>query len=694
MFHSQFFGSAQPAAATGFYPKTIANSVRLDGTSHFKSNGAWTTSAATRTFTFSMWVKRADVGSASTTYMLAGFQNSSNSANTGLCLRDDVITYFYNSSAHTSYGGPRLLRDYGGWYHLVFKGRNDYYGEIFVNGVSLGTSAYAVFEIMNGSVITIGTATNLGSTFAGGYLADVYFINNQSLDPTAFAEEKNGVWVPKAYTGTYGTDSFHLDFADSADLGKDVSGNGNDLVPTNIAASDQMLDTPTNNFAVLNPLDTATTGALSNGNLVTSGSAKVTMRPTSGKWYYEKDGVGVSYDADTNGEFNPTLTAGTYNFGQSTWSDTGPTGSQKALCTANLPEPAISPNIAENSSGTTSEENFNPVIWTGDGVSGREISSVGFQPDLVWIKARNVTYSHAIFDSLRGAGVSLRSNGKEADVTNQSDGYQSSFTSSGFVLTAGSANIARVNGSGTSYVAWDWKADNTSGSTNTDGTITSTVSVNQDAGFSIVSYTGTGSNATVGHGLGVAPAVVIVKKRTGTAANWPAYHKEANASPASGTVYLDSTNAFGVSSTLWNNTEPTSSVFSVGTANPTNLSTEDYIAYCFSEVEGFSKFGSYTGNGSTDGPFIYTGFKPAFVIVKRTDTTANWIMMDNTRDSHNVADAVLYPNRSNAEATADETDFLSNGFKLRHTDADGNASGGTYLYMAFAENPFKYATAR
>ena len=327
-----------------------------------------------------------------------------------------------------------------------------------------------------------------------------------------------------------------------------------------------------------------------------------------------------------------------------------------------------------------SDDYFNTVLYTGNG-STQSITGVGFQPEWTWIKCRSDARNHQAYDVVRGATKQIYPNLTNAEDTDVSS--LTSFDSDGFSL--GSAGA--VNVSGQTLVAWNWLAGGT-GVSNTQGSIASTVSANTTSGFSIVSYTGTGSNATVGHGLGVAPKMVIVKNRN-TTNGWEVYHASLGATKV---ILLNSTEAEQTSSSSWNNTSPTTLVFSVGRAAGTTGSGNPLIAYCFAEKKGFSKFGSYTGNGSTDGTFVYTGFKPAFVIIKRTNTTGEWGMFDNKRDSFNVATKELKANASDAEEVNGAIDFLSNGFKLKATSAFMNASGSTYIYMCFAENPFVTST--
>jgi len=335
-----------------------------------------------------------------------------------------------------------------------------------------------------------------------------------------------------------------------------------------------------------------------------------------------------------------------------------------------------------------STNHFNTITWTGAGNSAaRSFTGVGFQPDWVWYKCRTDTYNNNLVDSVRGAGADKElvsnSNVVEGGGDSSTHGYLSSFDSDGFSSANGSSNNLEFNQSGDTFVAWNWKA-NGQGSSNTDGSINTTyTSVNTTAGFSISSFTGTGANATVGHGLGVAPKVIITKSLA-NAENWGFYHESLGNTKQ---LNINTTSAVtGASSAYYNNTSPTSTVFSVGTADATN-DAANMIAYCFAEKTGYSKFGSFTGNGNADGPFVYTGFKPAFVLLKRTDSDNWWHIFDNKRDEFNLTDKVLYPNKNNAEATAILGDMLSNGFKLRQTDADVNGSSASYIYMAFAEEP-------
>ena len=318
---------------------------------------------------------------------------------------------------------------------------------------------------------------------------------------------------------------------------------------------------------------------------------------------------------------------------------------------------------------------FNTVLYTGNG-STNAITGVGFQPDWAWLKNRSSSYHHRLFDSVRGTTKNLSSN--RTDVESTESGL-TSFDSDGFTL----GSDGGANNNTDSYVAWNWLGANGTAS-NSDGSITSTVSANQTAGFSIVTYTSnsTSSNETVGHGLGVKPDMVIAKNRD-SAYNWDIYHTSLGYN--ANLIFTDAatrSGAFGTS-------EPTSTVFRTSPSFTTN-STDKYVAYCFAGKQGYSKFGSYTGNANADGPFIYTGFSPAFIIIKRTDTTAEWHMIDNKRNTFNTVNKVLSPNTNGAEATTSSNpiDFTSQGFKCRGTGTQVNADGGSFIFMAFAEHPF------
>ena len=368
------------------------------------------------------------------------------------------------------------------------------------------------------------------------------------------------------------------------------------------------------------------------------------------------------------------------NFGQRPFAYTAPTGF-KALCTQNLTQPTIQkPSTA-----------MDVVLYTGN-QTARNITGLGFSPDFVWIKNRFNAggYHHQQFDSVRGATKVLRSSTTGSEYVDLVG--LTSFNSDGFSL---GTNADETNKTGDSYVAWSWDAGSTT-STNTSGSITSTVRANPQAGFSIVSYTGTGntsSGETIGHGLGATPAMFITKMRnaTGTDYGWSTWHKSLSSTNG---IWLDKTN--GQNSSMISANPVTSTTFKPFDKDYNNVLNATYINYVFAEIEGYSKFGSYTGTGTTDGAFVWCGFRPRWVMIKRSDATSNWELFDTAREPNNVMIKELYPNLADVEnaSSSDEFDIISNGFKPRSTNTIHNASGGTYIFAAFAEAPFKYARAR
>jgi hypothetical protein len=415
----------------------------------------------------------------------------------------------------------------------------------------------------------------------------------------------------------------------------------------------------------------------------------VALDMTNGKVYWGKNGTwfnsgnpatqtnpaftnlsGYTLGPATSG-FDATSIAA-HNFGQQPFAYTPPSGFV-ALNTYNLPTPAI----------VRGNQYMDVVAYTGTGIQPRVISGLGFQPDWVWLKNRVSAYYHQTYDSVRGTGT-----GGGVLYTNVTDAVDdtyklSSFDSNGVTL---GTNLGNVNNNNQGIVGWFWKAGNGSNVSNTNGSITSTVSANTTAGFSVVTYTGNSTNnATIGHGLGVAPAMVITKNRVAST-YWYVFHSSL---PATYNLYLNDVSSQQADNVIRSTNSTTFTVSSSSSANGTSM-----VAYCFAPIAGFSAFGSYTGNGSADGPFIYLGFRPAFIMIKVSSTTGNWCIEDNKRQGYNSVNDLLYPNGNYAEDSGSSypSDFVSNGFKTRNTSF--NASGATYIYMAFAENPFKYANAR
>jgi hypothetical protein len=366
------------------------------------------------------------------------------------------------------------------------------------------------------------------------------------------------------------------------------------------------------------------------------------------------------------------------NFGQQPFAYSAPSG-YVALNTYNLPASTV-PNGAAYMAAT---------LYTGTGASltvANTVGSASFQPDWVWIKSRSAATDNKLTDVVRGVTKGLISNSSGAETTDTNG--LTAFGSTGFTV----GTDTNYNNSAATYVAWNWKAGGTAVS-NTSGSITSSVSANTTSGFSVATYTGSGVAGTIGHGLGVAPTMIIVKSRSATGA-WPVYHTSlGNGS----NLLLNTTDASASSSTIWNATSPTSSVFSVGINTTSNTITVTYVAYCFAQIAGFSAFGSYTGNGSTDGPFVYTGFRPRWVMLKVSSTAGyDWLVYDSSRDTYNVTQNNLRADTTDAEGTqsANYLDFLSNGFKIRGSSAGSINPSQTVIYAAFAESPFQNSLAR
>jgi hypothetical protein len=437
---------------------------------------------------------------------------------------------------------------------------------------------------------------------------------------------------------------------------------------------------------------TNSTGSAYGSSFTTNDVIGVAFDAATGSVWFSKNGVwqnsgvpasgtGYAFTGITGTIFPLASSSGSgatvvqsYNFGQQPFTYTPPTGFV-ALNTYNLPTPAIS-NGAKYFAASTYTGNL-----TGQTITNGGNNTIGttFQPDLVWIKSRSAATDHKLTDAVRGATKALISDTTGAETTDTTG--LTAFASNGFTLGVSTV----YNNTGATYAGWQWLA-NGAGSSNTNGSITSTVSANTTAGFSVVSYSGTAANATVGHGLGAAPNLIITKNRDGVT-DWWVYHSSLGATQY---LVLDSAAAAVTSASAWNNTAPTSSVFSLGAASPSNANRD--IAYCWTAVPGYSAFGSYTGNASTDGPFVYCGFRPRFVLLKDVPDATAWFMFDSSRDTYNVVGQYIQTQSSSAEATQASVDFLSNGFKLRAANDPNRAV--QYIYAAFAENPFNSSRAR
>jgi hypothetical protein len=756
------------AANQGGYE--IDQSLRFDGGAYL-SRSLGTTSSS---WTVSFWTKTAhndnNDGYWFNTSQTAIYMDASSGA------PSDRRWKIRDNSSGTLKVSTALIRDPSAWYHVVYKcdGSNR---RLYINNSLDAGFTYSGSTTLSGSCAIGAYYTGSGAQLEG-YIAEFHFVDGSALDPDQFGGyNNNGVWVPKKYSGSYGTNGFYLTFNPGATngIGHDHSGNGNNFSPTGFTTSgtgtDVLSDTPTNNHCTFNPLDRQGS-SLSNANLNATmpGRAAGTMAVTSGKWYWECKynagnsyvlGIGVAevdqyypsegfqfgiiyYGADgskyilgTNSSYSSGYSGGHFGIAldldssqntieffingtskgsfnipdghywtplvqggsgattgswdmyidENTWTYTAPTGF-KALCTANLPAPTIKDG----------SDYFDKVLWTGDGTANRAFTNVlDFQSNFSWVKSRSNAESHVLQDSVRGLtgtnGLQLNSNTTFSEGSN-GNGDVGAYTSSGFTLSDGASGSfprSGVNQSGYTYVGWFWKAGTASGSSNTSGSVTSTVSANPTAGFSIVTWsTSSSSSYTVGHGLGVAPKVVIVKKRDGST-NWFVRHGATHT--GNGALFLNSTGSGDSGSTVFNGTNPSSTlIYLNGTS--TDL-RGNQVAYCFAEIEGFSKLGKYNSNNSSDGPFVHCGFRPSLIIVKSIDGHGGWMMYDTTRMPYNPGGdaSTAYPlsaDRSNAESSfwnAYQFDILSNGFKLRSSQGDVNYSGD-YVYMAWAENPF------
>jgi len=792
--------TAPAASATG-----VSRSLRFNGSVDSSYLSRTPASASNRrTWTWAGWVKRSALGSNQRIFSNA---NSSNTQGFYFEVTASDVFDIYDYSNPTLYWElttSQVFRDISAWYHILLafdttQATAANRVKLYVNGAQVTIFSTANYPSQNydgywNSLVSgnethaIGRTGALASSYFNGYLADIYFIDGQALDPSSFTttDATTGQLIPKAFSGTYGTNGFHLTFEDNSSntattLGKDTSGNGNNWTPNNLsvtagAGNDSLVDVPTNgaqtdtgvggevrgNYCTWNPLAiSSTSSTFANGNLdittPNSGGGNVFGTfaiPSSGKWYWEvvstsgsnamigispysptanyqsvtgaifyyqdgrkfisgsgssygtsyttNDVIGIAVDADAGtitfyknnasqgaisgavaGLF-PSLTDGSgadgnslvTNFGQRPFAYMAPSGF-KALNTSSLPAPLVTkPNTV-----------MDVKLYTGNG-STQTISGLGFSPDLVWIKSRSFAEDSRVIDTVRGATNAIFTSLTTAEIV-QSTGL-TAFTSDGFTLGGFSA----YNQNNSTFVAWTWDAG-TSTVTNTQGSITSSVRANATAGFSVVTYTGSGANSTIGHGLGVAPQLIITKSRS-SSFNWGVYHASAG-----NTVYgkLNLTDAFSALA-IWQNTTPTSSVFYVGNYNAANQQSDNYVAYCFAPVVGYSSMGSYVGNGSSDGVFVYTGMRPRWIMTKPSSSDGAWLIHDTSRDPYNVSNLELQANASSAEyntsgaGAGDRYDILSNGFKHRTGNAGANGSGTTYIYVAFSESPFNYARAR
>ena len=782
----------------------------------------WTPSSAgnRRTWTYSAWIKLGKLG------IQRSILSATGSEYTDIRVSSNHNLVFYiddTSSPGYSLYSTALLRDPSAWYHIVIafdttQGTEANRVKIYINGQQLSafdSTSYPAqnYEgtINNNIVHSIGKRNMGNGHVYDGYLSEVHFIDGTALSASSFGQTgAYGEWKPKKYGGSYGTNGFFFEFKqtgtsqNSSGIGADTSGNDNHWAVSNIASHDVMLDNPTNNFSVMASNDYGGATAFRDGGLFIRDSGTVlglsTIRPTSGKWYWEVDldgrysgspywGAlfspanedGDSHDYDAIGTSNVrivsysggdfiTVEGGTLNASHGPWPHDhiwgfaydvdagklwiskngdftavgvsgsnpstatnpaatglgshcipafGPIGSTStqfnaflranfgadgtfagaqtsggesddngygdfkydvpsgflSICTKNLPEPPVKPR-----------KNFNTILYTGTGASASH--TLGFRPNLVWGKKRNAGQNHWLINDVGDVNKWLATDNSNDEGT---EANGTTFDANGF--TTASNDLFYNNGG--NYVVWAWKGNGTGTAvTNESGSLDSTVSANTSAGISIINYQGNAtSGATFGHGLSSAPELVIVKNRDsdgfGWVSGWTALTFEKN-------LVLNTTDGVGDETGQWNDTATSSTLITLGSDNGTNKSGDDFICFAFHSVDGFSRFGKYNGNGSADGDFIYTGFKPKFVIIKSLASSTPWMIFDSERDSFNPVSTYLLTYNNAAEGSAPSSnaiDFCSNGFKQRGSHADMNSNGQDYVYMAFADIPLKYANA-
>lgn len=714
----------------------IANSLRFRAANSAYLSRTFGSPTSSTVWTFSAWCKRGTLGS--TSYLLG----ASTTTNFGFNSSNQLVLTLNGTTACTS---TAVFRDPSAWMHIVYQ-QNGSAQTIYVNNASVatGTTAAAIFNTAIAHQVGAANTTN----FFDGHLANVYWIDGQALTPSSFGQTDatTGVWVPKAYSGTYGTNGFFLQFKDAAStttIGYDTSGNSNNFTTSGISVTsgvtfDQMTDTPTNNYCTLSPIYTDGAGAISGANLNFNGlgsnyNIASTIGVSSGKWYWEYTGaagqlvgiflqgglissttgalsyfsdgnkytgstpaaygaswtgsdvIGIALDLDAgtltfyknnvsqgtafsslSGTYFPwvrtsTSATGSLNFGQRAFSYTPPSGF-KALNTANLSVPVIKkPSLY-----------MDATLRAGTGATA-SVSSLGFQPDLVWIKSRSAATDHGLYDAVRGVQKQLESNTTTAETT-ETTGL-TAFSSNGYTVGA----LAQLNTNTATYVDWSWKEGVT-------------------PGFDIVTYVGNGTNRTISHDLGAVPKLIIVRSREATSTGrWLVQHGTYGAARY---AYLNETFAFDTANAnlRWNSTDPTSSVFSLGTSSDGNHTGDNYVGYLFAEIAGFSRINSYTGNASADGPFVWCGFRPRWIMIKdATATNLDWRIYDTVRETFNEMGGGLEAGDAAAEnydTSVRAIDVLSNGFKIRVSASGLNGSGVTFVFAAFAEAPFKYARAR
>jgi hypothetical protein len=639
-----------------FFPFEPTGSLRFeDGDSPYLTRTP-TTAGNRKTWTWSAWVKRGNLG-------LKRLFSAGTSGSSYIQIRfdtnDEILCSSEQPSLVLNLKTTQKFRDPSAWYHIVVvmdttQSTAADRTKLYVNGSQVTDFSSSTRPTQNTDLLINSTTAHMigalsYSTTSGpydGYMAEINFIDGTALDADSFGETKAGIWIPKQYSGSYGTNGFYLPFNSTVTAtgqstviytgtgaGRSVEGMGYkpDLVwykNRDTVNAHIIQDRVRGPSAYLVPSE----------NYFDNNAGNILQAYTNDGFYYGTNAAGNNSGSD--------IVAWAWDAG----ADQTATG-------------------------------YGCVVYTGSATT-RPVTDIGFSPDLVWIKARSNSYHPMLADSVRGAGKRLSSSQTSAETSDTN--AVNSFGSDGFDLDTGSS----INNNGDDFVAWCWDAGDSAPASNSNGTIPSTVKASTANGFSVITYTGNGTNgATVGHGLSSKPDLFIIKNRDAST-NWIVYN---SVSGATKNLVLEGTDALVTSSTRFNNTEPTNSVISLGTTSAVNGNSTDYVAYCWHSVSGYSKIGTYTGNGSASGPIVTCGFRPAFVMIKRADSTGSWYIFDVNRDPDNKGQRYLRPNSSAAEGGSgtgtEYVDFQSNGFQIIASGTnfgDGNTSGGTYLYMAFA----------
>lgn len=788
VFNNNLLLGAAGQGGGAFDPTLIGNSVWFNGTDSRMDSPAFSAQSDPTCFTFATWVQILDFSISPAGQYLWSAERTGNYASIRIDNNNKLVAY----SNPASFTSDMIFRDIG-WYHIIcsYKGSANTV-RMFVNGVEISNTRSNSLAT-NPEPVAFSHTQRIGAYYVGAtggdlyeansYLAQTVFLDGFSFQDgditvsdflDTFTFGTNGSqFIPKkdselaTLAGTAGANSYVLDYADSSNLGNDISSKNNDFTLTNMSSANQSSNTPSLTYPLLNPLSAAFSTPLSNGNTTASGSSgngddinPGIIIPSTGKWAWKITNTtaasliyGVRNFSDMKAaDYTYTNLYGFYAFNGTLVQGAGPSGSYlpsesggdiyiiyydadsrkmwvskdgtipnsgnpdagtneaftipdsgfdlcpTALVGGSTPNSTFDfglDGVSLDSNATTFKpltsanltapdyqgiDYFNAVLYTGNGTAigsgGKAVTGVGFKPDFTWIKNRDAADSYILTDVVRGVTKYISSDSTAVEATNTE--ALSTFDTDGFTV----GNLDAVNTNTENYVSWNWLAGGT-GSSNSDGSIASTVTVANAGHLSVGTYVGSGANATIGHGLGGVPEMIIVKNRDQTD-DWPVYHVGTASDPETDVLYLNLTLAVQDSPFFWNDTAPTTSVFSIGTGAAVNTLNENYVFYTFRSVPGVCKVGSYEANNNADGPYISTGFKVAATITKPIDVAGSWMILDDKREPENPVQKRLFPN-SNAieDVDGDQMDFYADGFKLRKSG--GHNGSGTYLYIAMAD---------